>query len=118
MEISLELEPHDHLVVHLREREQETSVGVPRSRPGAETLCRALDAAFSEGYGECFWPGIEGGQFWWMLRRDAETLEVVVMWSRGGASGWEHVFRATDSADWVRNRLAEELTRLKLGAEC
>ena len=48
-----------------------------------------------------------------MFRRDAETLEVVVMWSRGGASGWEHVFRATDSAAWVCRRLATEFAKLR-----
>jgi hypothetical protein len=114
MEVRLSLEPHDHLVVHLREGEQQTTVSVPKSRPGAETLHRALEAALSQGYGECFWPGVEGGQFWWMFRRDAETLEVVVMWSRGGASGWEHVFRATDSAAWVADSLATEFAKLKL----
>ena len=101
MEVRLELESHDHLIVHLREGEQQTQVGVPKSRPGADSLQRALNDALTQGYGECFWPGVEGGQFWWMFRRDAETLEVAVMWSRGGASGWEHVFRATDSAAWV-----------------
>ncbi len=34
------------------------------------------------------------------------------MWTRGGASLWEHVFRATDSATWVRDRLDEEIDRL------
>ena len=32
-------------------------------------------------------------------------MEVAAMWTRGGASGWEHVFRATDSVEWVRERL-------------
>ena len=73
---------------------------------------RALTDAIRDGYGECFWPGVPGGQYWWMFRREAETLETVVMWSRGGASGWQHVFRATDGADWVRDRLDAEAARL------
>ena len=32
----------------------------------------------------------------------------------GGASLWEHVFRATDAATWFRERLDEELLRLGL----
>jgi hypothetical protein len=34
------------------------------------------------------------------------------MWTRGGASLWEHVFRATDAADWMKDRVAEEIRRL------
>jgi hypothetical protein len=114
MNLRLALDRDDRLVVHLREHETETAVSVRPAHVGARTLSGALQRALVEGYGECFWPGSPGGQYWWMFRREAETLEVVAMWTRGGASLWEHVFRATDAAGWVRERLDAELDRLGL----
>jgi hypothetical protein len=114
MDLRLAVEPPDTLVVELRDGSGQTTVSVRPSAAGAASLTRALDAALAEGYGECFWPGSPGGQYWWIFKREAETIEVIAMWTRGGASGWEHVFRATDAAAWVRERLDEELDRIDL----
>ena len=51
---------------------------------------------------------------WWIFKREAETLETVTLWTRGGASLWEHVFRATDAAGWVHQRVAGEIARVGL----
>jgi hypothetical protein len=115
--LHLEIEAPDVLVVHLREGSEETTVSVHPSRAGAGSLWRALEAAMTEGYGECFWPGATGGQYWWMFKRDGETLETIAMWTRGGASLWEHVFRATDAAAWVRELIDGEIRRLGLGPD-
>jgi hypothetical protein len=112
--LTLALEPYDTLIVGLRDGSQEATVSVRPSRAGATTLRRALQTAIDHGHGECFWPGDPGGQYWWMFKREAETLEVVLMWTRGGASLWEHVFRARDAASWVGERLDEELVKLML----
>ena len=116
MNLQLALEDHDTLAVHLRDGDKHTVVTVRPSRAGAQSLLRALDAAIADGYGECFWPAIPGGQYWWIFKRDAESLEVVAMWTRGGASLWEHVFRSTDAAGWVQGRLREEIVRLGMAA--
>ena len=113
MDLRLTLDPHDILVVHLRDGYDETTVSVHQSRAGVASLQRALGAALADGYGECFWPGMPGGQYWWIFKRDAETLETIAMWTRGGASLWEHVFRSTDAASWVAERLAAEVGRLE-----
>jgi len=114
MDVQLSLEPHDILAVHLREGEQQAMVSVHPSRAGAQSLMRALGDALTAGYGECFWPAATGGQYWWIFKREGETLETMAMWTRGGASLWEHVFRATDAAAWVRERLDDELVRIGL----
>jgi hypothetical protein len=114
VDLRLALEAHDALVVHLREHDTHAAVAVRPARVGARTLVGALRSAIGDGYGECFWPGSPGGQYWWIFRREAESLECVAMWTRGGASLWEHVFRATDSAEWIQQRLSEELERLGL----
>ena len=116
MELRLSVEPYDLLVVHLIEGTDDTTVSVHGARPGAQSLKRALDAAIETGYGECFWPGRPGGQYWWIFKRDAESLEVIAMWTRGGASLWEHVFRATDAADHVHEILLDAVDRLDLPA--
>jgi hypothetical protein len=111
MDLRLELGPADILTVHLREGAAATDVVVRPAVAGMRSLSRALDDALRDGYGECFWPGTPGGQYWWMFKRDAESLEVIAMWTRGGASLWEHVFRATDAAAWVHERLRAEIAR-------
>ena len=114
MNLSFVLDPYDTLTVHLREGEEETTVSAQPSAAAAASLCRALDAALLDGYGECFWPGATGGQYWWIFKRDAERMETVAMWTRGGASLWEHVFRATDAASWVEECVKGEAERLHL----
>jgi hypothetical protein len=115
MDIQLSLDAPDTLVVHLREGSEQTTIAVYPARAGVRSLLAAVDAALSTGYGECFWPGSPGGQYWWMFKRDAESLETIAMWTRGGASLWEHTFRATDEAIWFRDRLQAEVDRLQLG---
>jgi len=55
----------------------ETTVSVHPSRAGAESLQRALHTALAEGYGDCFWPGMPGGQYWWIFKCEQETLETI-----------------------------------------
>ena len=113
MHLHFTIEPHDILVVHLREAEVEAAVPVHPSVAGMASLKRAVDAAITDGYGECFWPGMPGGQYWWIFKRDAETIETIAMWTRGGASLWEHVFRATDAASWVQEAIAAEAAKMQ-----
>jgi hypothetical protein len=115
MDLRLDIEPPDTLVVHLREGAEETTIAVHPARAGARSLLAAVDTAMTAGYGECFWPGSPGGQYWWMFKREAESLEIIAMWTRGGATGWEHAFRATDEAGWLHDRLRSEIDRLGLG---
>jgi hypothetical protein len=110
--LRLTIEPHETLVVHLRDGERETSIAVRPASAGLASLSRAVDEAATQGYGECFWPGSPGGQYWWIFKRDAESLEVIAMWTRGGAALWEHVFRSTDSVDWVKTALDREIANL------
>jgi hypothetical protein len=102
------------LNVRLAEKEQEQDVSVHPASAGASSLLRAIDDALTTGYGECFWPALTGGQYWWIFKRDENRIETIAMWTRGGASMWEHVFRATDGAEWVRDRVAEQVARLGL----
>jgi hypothetical protein len=114
VDLHLTIDEHDVLVVHLRDGDTATTVSAGPSKAGVASLTRALGQAVTDGYGDCFWPASTGGQYWWIFTRKAETMEVVAMWTRGGASLWEHVFRATDAVSWVQDRMQSELGRLGL----
>ena len=107
MDLTLAIEPHETLVVTLHDGQRQTTVSVRPAAAGARSLSAALDQGMTEGYGECFWPGFEGGQYWWIFKRHPHTMEVMAMWTRGGAALWEHVFRAKAEAAWVHDRLVD-----------
>lgn len=114
MDLQFAIEPHDILCVRLTDGADRATVSVAPPKAGVESLMRAFEAAVAEGYGECFWPGSSGGQYWWIFKCDAQTIEVVAMWSRGGVTGWQHVFRATAGVAWVRERLTAEAEKLAI----
>lgn len=98
------------IAVRLRDGLVETEVTAWGPTRAAEQLMDCLEAARDTGYGECFWPE-RTGQYWWMARRDDRRIEVVVLWSTGAVTGWQHVYRATDEVDYVI-----DLVRSALGA--
>ena len=113
MDLSIERPDDRRLVARLREGGVEAEVTGWQPERSAEGLLAALDAAQSDGYGECFWPE-PTGQYWWMFKREDRSLEVVVLWSRSSAIGWQHVFRAGDEFDYVRDLVRAELERAGL----
>ncbi len=62
MDVRLVREPHDQLIVHLRDGQVQTTVEVSPVRSGVDSLSRALEQGLEHGYGECFWPALAGGQ--------------------------------------------------------
>ena len=80
-----------------------TASNVPAAGDDLES---ALEDARTSGYGECFWQEPDG-TYWWMMRRLAMRLEVVVLWTSGGAAGWQHVFRAVTHAEDFSTRAAD-----------
>lgn len=116
MEISFETPTSDRLVAHLRDGGATTTVsGCPRKEATAG-LRSALEAARREGVGECAWTEALG-QYWWILRADSGDVEVVVLWSSGAATGWQHVFRAIDDSGTLVERLQAELDRQARGPQ-
>jgi hypothetical protein len=111
MTFSASRDAHGHLVCHLAdERSTET---VTASNPeAAGDLRAALDGAIREGCGECYW--IEGGgEYRWMFRREQSTLRIVVLWSTGAFTGWEHVFYAECPVIEFEQRLAVEFAKIE-----
>lgn len=110
MNIFIERPDPDRIVATLKEGTVESaSVTAWHASRAALALVTAIDMAVDDGYGECFWPE-PGGQYWWIFRRDDRRLEVVVLWSRGAVTGWQHVFRAADEVQYFVDRVKDELS--------
>jgi hypothetical protein len=97
------------IVVTLREGTTEATVTGWHTSRAVTALLTALEGVSNgEGYAECFWPE-PTGQYWWMFNREGQRLEVVVLWSRGAVTGWEHVFRAADEVHYLIERIRDEM---------
>jgi len=60
----------------------------------------AVESAMSD-CGECFWPE-ETGEYRWLFRRERSTMRIVILWSMGTLTGWEHRFWAECDAEDFR----------------
>jgi hypothetical protein len=50
-----------------------------------------------------------------MIRVGDAEATLVVLWSAGVVTGWEHVFRGGCTLDWLASRIREALARHGLG---
>lgn len=113
MTFTLEQPDSHRLVAHLREGEVTTEVTGWRPAQAAEHLLGALNGAETEGYAEAYWFE-PTGQYWWMLKREEDRLDVAVLWSRSSAVGWQHVFRAADEFGYLAGLMRAEFARVGL----
>jgi hypothetical protein len=112
--VTIERPDSRRIVAHLREGDTATEITGWQPEQAAADLLAALDSARETGFGDCQW--LEPtGQYWWMLKRDNEQLEVVVMYSAGVVPGWQHAFRAVDEMDYVLELVRTELAQCGLG---
>lgn len=109
MNVKIESATPQQIVVRLREGTAEATVIGWHTPRAVAAFMSALEIVESgEGYAECFWPE-PTGQHWWMFNREGRRLEVVVLWSRGAVTGWQHVFRAADEVSYFIERVREEM---------
>jgi hypothetical protein len=107
--VEIESATAQQIVIRLREGASETTVTGWHTSRAVTALMSALEmVAAADGYSECFWPE-PTGQYWWMFNREGRRLEVVVLWSRGAVTGWQHVFRAADEVDYFVDRVRDEM---------
>jgi hypothetical protein len=112
MELSFEIDDRAHLICMLSDGGVEALVAAADGAAAADALLGAADSALGEdGYGECEWL-VPGGEYRWMLKRDAARLTVAVMWSSGTVTGYQHVFRSECDSSWFAARVREESYRI------
>jgi len=108
MEISLERDPAHRLICELTEGTSTATVTASDVPEAGEALMAALEDARDAGYGECLWRE-QGGDYRWMFRLGNGRLTVVVLWSSGVITGWQHVFRSECELDWLVDRVRADL---------
>ena len=70
-----------------------------------EDLRQAVASASTHGHGECFWHEAVG-DYRWLFRREGGTVPIVVLWSIGTLTGWEHRFWAECDAGNFRDTMS------------
>lgn len=111
MDFSIERDGPNRYVCTLNEGEHPAVVTASNVPEAGEEMLAALGNARADGYGECMWDE-QGGDYRWMLRRDGGRLTLVVLWSSGVITGWQHVFRTDCDFDWFDARMRAELARV------
>jgi hypothetical protein len=111
MDLSLDIDDAGRFVATLtKEGSPGVATVIASNLNAADDLLAAIEEARESGLGECYWEA-PGGEYRWMLRTGAEDLTLVVLWSTGVVTGWEHVFRGSCPLDWLAERIRESLAR-------
>ena len=110
MDLLIERDRSGRLICTLVDQACTATVTASNVPEAAAALAAALDEARDTGFGECFW-NEAGGDYRWMFRRENARVAVVVLWSTGVITGWEHVFRSEAEFDWFDRRVRSELAR-------
>ena len=111
MDLMFETDEYHRIICTLVDAAQSATVTASNVPEAAEDLWDALQSAASSGLGECFWQE-QAGVYRWLFRRDGDRVTLVVLWSTGTITGWEHVFRSECDLAWLSTRMTEDLSRL------
>lgn len=111
MDLMFETDEYQRVICTLVDAAQSATVTASNVPEAAEDLRDALESAASSGLGECFWQE-QAGVYRWLFRRQGARVTVVVLWSTGVITGWEHVFRSECDLAWLTTRINDELARL------
>ena len=109
MDLSLDIDDGGRFVATLTDDDLRARVTAANVN-AADDLLAAIEDARETGLGECFWEE-QAGEYRWMLRANRDDVTLVVLWSAGVVTGWEHVFRATCTLDWLAGRIRESLAQ-------
>ncbi len=110
MQLTVDTDENGRLICKLAEADMEGTVTASNVPQAGNDLLDAIEDAKSTGYGECLWEEV-GGEYRWMLRTHGDRLTVVVLWSIGTVTGWQHVFRAECDAGWFQETARASLAR-------
>ena len=115
MQFSLAAADFGRLACTISDARGEATVTSSNPSSAAADLAAAIDSAVNTGSGECYWREA-GGEYRWMFRRNGEMVAIVVLWSAGTLTGWEHVFQSECDVDPFARQVRDELDRLGIAA--
>src|SRR6266700_3817073 len=91
MRVSLAIDGRDRLTCVMSDSRAEATIVVSGPSAALSALAEAVESTACAGGGECYWRQA-GGEYRWVFRRTGEDVRIVVLWSSGTLTGWEHVF--------------------------
>ena len=98
MRLTIRSDDFGRMICAIASGESEAVVTSAEFSDAAAALSKAIDELESGGTSECYWP--EGvGEYRWVFRRVEDRVRIVVLWSTGTMTGWEHVFWAETGYD-------------------
>ena len=111
--LSFALDQFGRLMCELHDGQTSGTATASNVPDAANDLHAALASAESTGRGECWW--LEGaGEYRWVIRRDGDGVNVVVLWSAGTITGWEHVFWGQGDFAGLSADIRERLEKLNV----
>jgi hypothetical protein len=116
MDVRIETDARGRFICTLTDGETETVVTTSDAPSAGRALLDAIASVADAGVGECTWAE-PGGEYRWLFKREADQLAVVVLWSSGTLTGWQHVFRTEAEAGPLLARLRAELAIHGITAE-
>lgn len=108
MDVRIEADANGRFICTLNDGRTEQVVTTSDAPAAGRALLHAIEAAATEGEGEASWPE-PGGEYRWLFKRDDDRVTVVVLWSSGTLTGWQHVLRAECDLAPFFDRLRAEL---------
>jgi len=104
MQLSLHCDPFGRVVGMIAHNGAQATVTSSDAASALAELQSAVASAVSGGMGECFWHEA-AGDYRWLFRREGDTMRVVVLWSIGTLTGWEHRFWVECAAGEFRDTM-------------
>lgn len=91
MQVTLNCDLFGRVVGTIAHNGAQATVTSSDSASAIQDLQQAVESAVAHGYGECFWHEAVG-DYRWLFRREGGIMRIVVLWSIGTVTGWEHRF--------------------------
>ncbi len=115
MQLAFALDEFGRLKCDLSDGGAPVKVSASNMPAAADDLLRVVSEAETKGAGDCWW--LEGaGEFRWVVRREGAQATLVVLWSAGTLTGWEHVFWAQGDFDSLASSIRHGLANLAVQA--
>ena len=105
MQVTLKCDLFGRVVGAIAHNGAQATVTASDSVSAIEDLRQAVASASIHGQGECFWHEAVG-DYRWLFRREGGTMRIVILWSIGTLTGWEHRFWAECDAEDFRDTMS------------
>lgn len=115
MQLSLDSDEFGRLVCTLSDGQTQAKATASSLPDAAQDLMRAMDSTIDRGFGECYWAEATG-DYRLVFRRFDERVQMVVLWSTGTLTGWEHIFRAECELAELAAQVRTEVGRIRVPA--